>query len=140
MDKLNASLAHVGYVVKNIDKATARFEREGATLLIEPTPDPIQKVYISLLRTTGDVEIELVSPLGSEGSPVDSRLARGGGLDHLCYYVEDVASALQQEEENGSIIVCEPTFACAFNRTIGFTHRRTGLIVEYMSSKTVAAP
>ncbi|MEM9200697.1 MAG: VOC family protein [Actinomycetota bacterium] len=133
-------LAHVGYVVKDIERGINRFEREGAVLTLEATPDPIQGVYVCLLRVDGAVDIELVSPIEPGSSPVESRLARGGGLDHLCYFVDDVEGALADDEQKGSLIVCPPTYACAFERTIGFAQRRTGLVVEYMSRETVPAP
>lgn len=132
-------LAHLGYVVKNIERGVARFEREGGVLTLPPTPDPIQKVSVALLTLDGAVDIELVSPLVPGDSPVDTRLARGGGLDHVCYFVDDVAESLRAEEPNGSLVVCEPTFACAFNRTIAFVQRRGGLIVEFMSREEVPA-
>ena len=131
-------LAHLGYVVKNIERSLARFEKEGAVLTLAPTPDPIQRVSVALLTIDGAVDIELVAPLVSGDSPVESRLARGGGLDHVCYYVDDVEQALAEEKPRGSLVVCEPTFACAFNRTIAFVQRRGGLVVEFMSREEVA--
>ena len=101
---------------------------------MEPTSDPVQGVVVALL-SDGTVPVELVSPIdGDTPSPVEARLRRGGGLDHLCFYVDDVAGALEHEvEEAASMIVCEPVYAVAFERTIGFVQRKTGLVVEYMS-------
>ncbi|HIG25039.1 MAG TPA: VOC family protein [Acidimicrobiia bacterium] len=130
-------LAHIGYVVRNIERSVERFEKEGATLLIAAAPDPVQGVYVALLRIEDEVDIELVSPIVVGESPVDSRLSRGGGLDHLCYFVADVQSALEAEQSNGGIVVCHPTFACVFEREIGFVQRRSGLVVEFMSDVKV---
>lgn len=124
-------LVHVGYVVSRIDAAVGRFMNEGFEVQIPPTPDPNQGVYVAQL-TDGVTPVELVSPIGPE-APVNSRLKRGGGLDHLCYAVEDVASALEKEELRGGIIVCQPVYAVAFQRTVGFAFRKSGLIVEYMA-------
>ncbi len=124
-------LVHAGYVVRNVESALERFTRGGYEIQIEPTPDPIQNVVVAQLDD-GMAPIELVAPLGDD-SPVQSRLKRGGGLDHLCFAVEDVAGAIATEAETGGLIVCEPVYACAFDRTVAFVHRRTGLIVEYMS-------
>lgn len=126
-------LAHIGYVVRNVDKAMKRWVGQGYEVWIEPTEDPIQSVVVALL-SDGTTPIELVGPIeGADESPVESRLARGGGLDHLCFYVDDVAVALAAEVEHGSMVVCEPVYAVAFERTIGFVQRRTGLVVEFMS-------
>jgi methylmalonyl-CoA/ethylmalonyl-CoA epimerase len=131
-------IAHAGYVVRNIDRSTQRFIDEGAELIIEPTADPIQGVWVSLVSDGSGLDIELVAPLTPGESPVESRLKRGGGLDHICYFVSNVEAALREEVESGATIVCPPTFACAFDRTIGFAHRRTALIVEFMSEELVA--
>lgn len=133
-------VAHLGYVVKNMDRAISRFENEGGVLTLEPTPDPVQGVHVCLLEVDGAIDVELVSPITAGSSPVDSRLARGGGLDHVCYFVDDVAAELARDEAAGGIVVCPPTFACAFGRTIGFVQRRSGMIVEFMSDAIVEAP
>jgi len=125
-------LAHLGYVVADMDRALRRFEAEGATVLIPPTDDPIQRVSCCLLRSDGGVDIELVAPLVAGDSPVEARLKRGGGLDHVCYFVDDLAAALAAEVDAGAVVVCEPTYAVTFDRQIAFVHRRSGLVVELM--------
>lgn len=126
-------VAHLGYVVPDMDVAIQRWIDGGARVVIGPTEDPIQQVTCCLLSTDGAVDIELVAPSTSGGSPVDSRLKRGGGLDHVCYFVESLEEALEKERSVGSLVVCEPVYAVTFNRDIAFVHRRTGLVVEYMT-------
>lgn len=130
-----SGLHHIGYVVPRIGPALSRFVDEGARVLVEPIDDPIQKVTVALLSCDGDVPIELVAPTPGLDSPVEARLRRGGGFDHLCYSVRDVAASLGEEEERGSLIVCQPVFAVAFTRTIGFVQRRSGMVVEYISDE-----
>lgn len=127
-----AGLAHAGFVVRKMDSAIRRWQAEGYEVTLEPKVDPIQKVVVAVVED-GVAAVELVAPSGADGSPVDARLKRGGGLDHLCYYVDDVAANLEKDKELGGIIVCEPVYAVAFGRTIGFVQRRSGLVVEYMS-------
>lgn len=126
-------LAHLGYVVPDMDRALKRFQAEGARVLIPPTADPIQRVSCCLLRCDGAVDIELVAPLVPGDSPVEARLKRGGGLDHVCYLVDDIAETLRAESAAGSITVCEPTHAVTFDRQIAFVQRRSGLVVEFMA-------
>lgn len=130
-----SGLHHIGYVVPRIGPALSRFVDEGARVLVEPIDDPIQKVTVALLSCDGDVPIELVAPTPGLDSPVAARLRRGGGFDHLCYSVRDVATSLGEEEQRGSLIVCQPVFAIAFTRTIGFVQRRSGMVVEYISDE-----
>jgi len=131
------TLAHTGYVVRNMATAIKRFEADGAQLVVAPTDDPIQKVSCALLALPGGVHLELVAPLG-EDSPVQSRLARGGGLDHICYYADDLQTEIDRELAAGAVLVCPPTYAVTFGRDIAFVHRRSGLVVEFMSRQTSA--
>jgi methylmalonyl-CoA/ethylmalonyl-CoA epimerase len=135
-----SGLHHIGYVVPRIGPAISRFVDEGARIVVEPIDDPIQRVTVALLEGDGDVPIELVAPTPGLDSPVVARLRRGGGFDHLCYSVADVAASLSEESERGSLIVCEPVFAVAFTRTIGFVQRRSGMVVEYISDEEASAP
>jgi methylmalonyl-CoA/ethylmalonyl-CoA epimerase len=126
-------LAHLGYVVADMGRALRRFEAEGAVVLIPPTEDPLQRVSCCLLRTDGAVDIELVAPLTRGDSPVEARLTRGGGLDHVCYLIDSLTESLAEEIEAGAVVVCEPTYAVTFGRDIAFVHRRSGLVVELMT-------
>ena len=126
-------LAHLGYVVPDMARALRRFEAEGAVVVIPPTDDPIQRVSCCLLRCDGAVDVELIAPLVPGDSPVEARLKRGGGLDHVCYLVDDLAAELASERAAGSLVVCEPTYAVTFDRQIAFVQRRSGLVVEFMT-------
>lgn len=135
-----SGLHHLGYVVPRMSAAISRFQDEGATVVVDPIDDPIQRVTVALLAADADVPIELVAPIPGTESPITARLRRGGGLDHLCYSVPDVSTALAEESERGSLVVCEPVFAVAFMRTVAFVQRRSGMVVEYISDTEVAVP
>jgi methylmalonyl-CoA/ethylmalonyl-CoA epimerase len=107
-------------------------------VVIPPTDDPIQRVSCCLIRSDGAVDIELVAPLVPGDSPIESRLKRGGGLDHVCYLVDDISEALTSELATGAIVVCEPTHAVTFNRQIAFVQRRSGLVVEFMAREPMS--
>ena len=132
------SLHHVGYVVPRMGPSLSRWLDEGARLLVEPTDDPIQGVTVALLEIEGGVPVELVSPTPGTDSPVGARLRRGGGLDHFCLTVPDVGAQLELEVGRGAMVVCEPVFAVAFRRQVGFVQRRSGLVVEFISADEVA--
>lgn len=127
------TLAHIGYVVNDLESIRKRFEREGARTTLPPTDDPVQKVRVCVLQMDGSIAIELVAPLSDDDSPIQSRLRRGGGLDHLCFYVDDLQAELEAEQRQGAVVVCPPTYAVAFGRDIAFVHRRSGVVVELMT-------
>jgi methylmalonyl-CoA/ethylmalonyl-CoA epimerase len=135
-----SGLHHIGYVVPRMGAAISRFRDEGATVVVEPVDDPVQRVTVALLTADGGVPIELVAPTPDLDSPIAARLRRGGGFDHLCFSVDDVAASLAEETERGGLVVCEPVFAVAFTRTVAFVQRRSGMVVEYISLQEVTAP
>ncbi len=132
-ENLNYKISHVGYVVENINYSLKKFIREGAKVLIEPSQETSQRVWICLIEIQGGIKIELISPLDSNNSPIKSRLSKGGGLDHICFEVSDIEKALEQEKANGGIIICPKVPAIVFkNHMIAFVYRPSGLIVELM--------
>lgn len=133
---LTPRLHHVGYVVANMNGGVRRFEDAGGQLVVGPTEDPILGVVCALIRLPEGVDIELVAPLADIDSPITGRLHRGGGLDHLCFWVDDLRSSLEQELENGALLLVPPTYAVTFDSTIAFVQRRSGLVVELMGAQT----
>lgn len=133
------TLAHIGYAVPHLEGALKRFVHEGAVVVIPPTRDPIQKVVVCLLRVDEAANVELVAPIDESDCPIHSRLARGGGLDHLCYFVDDLAEALAEEQARGALVVCEPCKAVAFHRLVAFAHRRSGMVVELMTRNEMSS-
>ena len=128
-----SSLHHIGYVVLRIGPALSRFVAEGALVLVEPVDDPIQRVTVALLAVDEVLRIELVAPIPGLDSPITARLRRGGGLDHVCLSVPDVRAALDAEVGLGAVELCAPVHAVAFDRTIAFVQRRSGMVVELIS-------
>jgi len=129
---LGPRLHHVGYVVPNMAGGIRRFEEAGAILLVGPTDDPGLGVACALLRLPEGVDVELVSPLPDIESPITSRLRRGGGLDHLCFWVDDLDASIAHELENDAMLLVEPSHAVTFDTTVAFVQRRGGLVVELM--------
>lgn len=134
-ERTGPRLHHVGYVVPNMAGGVRRFEDAGAELVVGPTDDPLLGVACALMRLPEGVDVELVAPLEGVDSPIAARLKRGGGLDHLCFWVEDLDASLAKELENDAMLLVEPTHAVTFDSTVAFVQRRGGLVVELMGEK-----
>ncbi len=132
---LRPRLHHVGYVVASMSGGIRRFCDSGGTLVVGPTDDPLLGVSCALIRLPEGVDVELVAPLPGVESPITARLNRGGGLDHLCFWVSDLESALAQELAADAVLLVPPTYAVTFDSEIAFVHRRSGLVVELMGSR-----
>jgi methylmalonyl-CoA/ethylmalonyl-CoA epimerase len=128
-------LHHVGYVVPNMAGGIRRFVESGGELVVGPTDDQLLGVACALVRMPEGVDLELVAPLPGVESPISGRLKRGGGLDHLCFWVEDLDASLAREVENDAMLLVPPTHAVTFDSTVAFVQRRGGLVVELMGAK-----
>ncbi len=128
---------HWGYVVPNMARAIGTWQRSGATVVVEPEIDPIQNVSCALLVCHGAITIELVAPLPEGPNPVAKRMEKGGGLDHVCLFTNDLAADLAAMAEQGGMIVVEPVYASVFDRQLAFVVMRSGLTVELMTQAAV---
>lgn len=130
-----ARLHHIGFVVPSMAGGIRRFAEAGGELVVGPTDDPLLRVACALIRLPEGADVELVAPLPGVESPISGRLKRGGGLDHLCFWVEDLDASLAGELEKDSILLVPPTYAVTFDSTVAFVRRHGGLVVELMAVK-----
>lgn len=128
---------HYGYVVPNMDRALKTWIRQGAALVVPPKIDPIQNVSCALLVYLDSIPVELVAPLPEGPNPVAGRLAKGGGLDHVCLFSDDLEGDVASIEEAGGIVVVAPCHGAVFNRRLAFVVTRAGLVVEFMTRNPV---
>jgi len=129
-------LCHIGFVVPKMERALTQWLNTGAQIIIPPTDDPVQHVSCALISFAGSVPIELVAPLGDvEESPVAARLKRGGGLDHVCMFTDDMNMDIARHQEKGALLVVKPVYGCVFDRQIAFLQLRTGLVLELMNRR-----
>jgi methylmalonyl-CoA/ethylmalonyl-CoA epimerase len=130
-------IAHLGFVVKDIDLALQSWVSSGYTIKIPKTFDPIQNVFCLVLEKDGEVDIELVSPGLIDKNPLASRLKKGGGLDHICFQTNNIQLSLEIERSNHSIIVCQPVFAETFKQRVAFVVRSGGMLVEFIEETAI---
>ncbi len=109
------SLHHVGIVVKDIAEATDYYVRRlGCEVRSEIVHDSTQTAYVRFLSQPGDsVFLELVSP-DREDSKLTNALNKGGGLNHLCYAVDDIESGCRELRAQGLYLIQPPVAAAAF--------------------------
>jgi methylmalonyl-CoA/ethylmalonyl-CoA epimerase len=127
----------IGYVVANMDRALKTWQDQGATLVVPPAVDPAQNVVCCLLVYGRAVPIELVAPLREGPNPIEARLRKGGGLDHICLFSDDLEKDLAGLRDSGGLVVVEPCYGAVFDRNLAFIATRIGLIVELMTRTAV---
>jgi methylmalonyl-CoA/ethylmalonyl-CoA epimerase len=140
LSSLNFKLLHVGVAVPSLEPTTEMLSTLfGYEVVSGPFDDPIQKVTVNFLATSGkDVaEIELIAPL-TEDSPIRSMLAKGGGgAYHLCFETDDIDGALLHMQNNKCIVVAKPVPAVAFGgRRIAWIYTPSRQLIEIVEAKT----
>ena len=115
---------HIGYLVKNIEKAAAQFESLGYSIINEKCYDDHRKVDIVFLEKDG-YTIELVSPV-SEESVVWGLMGRYKNSPyHICYEAEDLTKASDELASLGFVAIDHPTPAPAIDgRKVQFLQGR----------------
>lgn len=120
---------HIGYLVKNIEKAEAVFSGLGYSCITERTFDPVRDISIRFMRKDG-YTVELISPV-SEDSVVAGLMRKFKNSPyHLCYETEDLEKTVSDLEKNGFMRIDEPCPAPALEgrRVCFLQSARIGMI------------
>ena len=128
-------LHHIGFVVTSIQNTVGAFadllQADWDTHIFH---DPNQGVRVTFLKSRYAVDPlwELVEP-ADEKSPVQSFAAKGGGMHHVCYLVDNMEEALTRSRGLGAIITRQPMPAVAFaGRHIAWIYTKNRLLLEYL--------
>jgi methylmalonyl-CoA/ethylmalonyl-CoA epimerase len=126
---------HVGFVVPSIENSVQGFAKMLKSSWDEQVfHDPNQGVRITFLKSleASDPVWELVEP-ADERSPVHAFAAKGGGLHHVCYVVDNLEQALTSARSLGALVTRQPMPAVAFGgRRIAWIYTKNRLLIEYL--------
>ena len=124
---------HLGYAVKEINKAKSVFEKLGY-LFEETITDNDRNIYIAFGEMNG-YRIELVAPI-SYGSPVDNYLTNVGATPyHICYVSENIDEDIKTLEKNRFKVIIPLAPAIAFGgKKVVFMYSLTIGIIEIAES------
>lgn len=126
-------LNHIGIVVSDIKNKLKFYEKMcSSSVSASPiVPDEIQGVKVCFIEV-GKVTFELIEPI-NKNSPVSNFLKKGGGLNHLCFEVENIEEAFRLAKDIGGLIVKEPAPAAAFaGKRIAFVFFKELGLVEFL--------
>jgi len=121
---------HVAVVVSDIEQALV-FWRDALGLELEHVEDvPSQKAVVAFLPV-GDSEVELVKPASDDSGLGKFLVERGGGMHHLCFEVDDIATKLDELKAKGVRLINETALDLP-GRKMAFVHPKStgGVLVE----------
>jgi methylmalonyl-CoA/ethylmalonyl-CoA epimerase len=130
------TLDHVCLAVRKIAPARAMLERTlGYKARTEPVLNTRQQVVVQFMRKPGSLDIKLIEPAGLDSPLVDFIKRSGGGLHHLAFKTEDVASGVADLASKGAKTITAPQPGEAFDEAlIAFTFLGAGLNVELIDT------
>ena len=122
---------HIGIAVKDMEKA-GRFYRDVLGLKglgIEEVPE--QKVKVAFFPIT-DSEIELLESTQPDGPVAKYIDAKGEGVQHIAFRVENIEQALKELKERGIRMIDEKPRKGAGGAKIAFIHPKetNGVLIE----------
>ncbi|HET6446347.1 MAG TPA: methylmalonyl-CoA epimerase [candidate division Zixibacteria bacterium] len=124
-------ISHIAIVVPELEQALSFWvDTLGLPLeYVEHVPD--QDVDVAFLPT-GNSEIELLEPVGSESGVARFMEKRGPGLHHICFEVEDIDLMLDRMRQSGVPLINETPTIGTGGKKIAFIHPRGtgGVLVE----------
>jgi methylmalonyl-CoA/ethylmalonyl-CoA epimerase len=112
-----ANLIQIGVVVKDLEQAMERFKALGVGPFYNKTPPPNSKTLyrgqpmVSAERVKimaamlGNCELELVQPLQGASPHREYLEAKGEGIQHLGFLVDDLEKSTEKLKAGGSSIV-----------------------------------
>ena len=120
---------HIGYAVKNIDKAKKPFEALGYEFG-STIKDTARNVNLCFGELDG-YRVELVAPIGN-GSPVDMHLSKIGPTPyHICYKSDDIEADIERLKNNRYKVSVPLATAVAFdNRRVVFLYSLAAGLIE----------
>ncbi len=134
------SLHHIGCVVDSIENRVESYRLAlSSSTVSEIYHDPIQRARVVFLSLPAPaVTFELIEPAAPD-SPVAHFLAKGGGLHHLCYEVDDLEAEIARMKHQRAVLIRSPKPAVAFRgRHIAWMRTRDALLIELLARSASA--
>lgn len=121
---------HIGYIVKNIEKALIEFEKLGYEKCSTFFDDENRKVRILFVKKN-EYLLELIEPKDETSDAYAYLKKMQNGPYHICYKVDNIDESIKQLVEEGYMIVKEKSSAIAFdNKNVCFLYKRSMGLIE----------
>ena len=124
-------LDHIGIAVSNLDEALKLYSDVMGLKLTGIEVVEEQKVRVAFL-TVGDTELELLESTSPDGPIAKFIEAKGQGIQHLAFKVDNVEKAIEEMKAKGMRMIDEKPRYGAGGSKIAFMHPKSsnGVLIE----------
>ncbi len=122
---------HIAIAVNNVEEA-AKFYKDVMGLTLSGVEVvAAQKTKVGFLKI-GESNIELVEPAETDSPLVKFLEAKGQGIHHICFEVNDVEAEVKTYLEKGATMVDQKPRPGAHNTKVAFVHPKSsgGVLIE----------
>ncbi|HOS70000.1 MAG TPA: methylmalonyl-CoA epimerase [Bacillota bacterium] len=127
---------HIGIAVSNLDEAVKLYKDVLGLELHGTEVVPEQKVKVAFLPV-GDTEVELLESTSDDGPIAKFIEAKGQGIQHIAFRVDDIEAALEEMKAKGMRLIDEKPRYGAGGAKIAFLHPKStgGVLIELCERK-----
>lgn len=122
---------HIGVAVKSIEDAKRIYQDMLGLSIAEVEEVAEQKVKVAFIPV-GESEVELLESTSPDGPVAKFIEARGEGIQHIAFRVENIESALQELKDKGIRLIDQTPRKGAGGAKIAFIHPKEtgGVLIE----------
>lgn len=122
---------HIAIAVKNIEEAAGFYKDVMGLTLSGVEVVAAQKTKVGFFKI-GESNIELVQPAEPDSPLVKFLEAKGQGIHHICFEVDDVEAEVKAYLEKGATMVDQKPRPGAHNSKVAFVHPKSsgGVLIE----------
>ena len=128
---------HIGIAVSSLEESVKFYQDVLGVALQGSEEVAEQKVKVAFLPC-GDTEIELLESTAPDGPIAKFIEAKGQGIQHIAYRVDNIEEAIAEMKEKGIRMIDEKPRYGAGNAKIAFLHPKStnGVLIELCERST----
>lgn len=127
-------ISHLGMAVKDLEEAREFYRSVFRLESSDPIVGGEGMIKVSMVKV-GDVLIELLQPIGSEGVMAKFLEKRGESFHHICYEVDDIQAEIASLKASGLEVLGEPKPGAEGMSVFLHPQGTHGVLVELVEKK-----
>lgn len=121
---------HIGIAVKNLDESMNYYIHTLGLNLLGVEEVPQQHVTVAFLDA-GNIKLELLEPIGTEGAIAKFLEKRGEGVHHIAFGVQDIRERMEELKTEGVQLLQDEPKLGAGDAEVAFLHPKSSFGVLY---------